>query len=52
LTVQLDGERASNQKYADEFKRTVMFLSGNVSNNDQRPHMIDGWIAAETGDGL
>jgi hypothetical protein len=50
LTVQLDGERISQPKAADAFKRTVMFYLTLYPNNGERTHMIDGWIAAETDD--
>lgn len=51
LTVQLDGERATQPRASDAFKRSVMFYLSLFPNNGERTHMIDGWIAAETEDG-
>src|SRR6185503_4085858 len=50
LTVQLDGERVSQPKSAEEFKKTVMFYLSLYPNGTERVHMIDGWIAAENND--
>lgn len=48
LTVQLDGERASQPKVAEAFKRTVSLYMLLYPSSPQRAQMIDGWLAAET----
>lgn len=53
LTVQLDGERASNPDRADEFKRTVLLyltlVPATEKNKAQdRAQMMEGWLVAET----
>ncbi|MGZ3721550.1 MAG: tetratricopeptide repeat protein [Bdellovibrionales bacterium] len=50
LTVQLDGERASQPKSAEAFKKTAMLYMALYPESAERNHMIDGWIAAESDD--
>jgi len=47
LTVQLDGERVTQPKSAEEFKRSVMLYLSLYPESKERIHMIDGWLAAE-----
>jgi len=51
LTVQLDGERTTQPKNAEEFKRAVMlYLALFPDKINERKQMIDGWLAAEKED--
>jgi hypothetical protein len=50
LTVQLDGERATQANSAEGFKKSVLLYLALFPQRAERPQMIDGWIAAESDD--
>lgn len=51
LTVQLDGERISQPNRAAHFKKAVLLYLLAYPRQKDRPHMVDGWLAAESDDG-
>jgi hypothetical protein len=47
LSVQLDGERASNSQLADDFKSVVLLYMKLFPKNPDQFKMVEGWLAAE-----